>query len=337
MWSEERFDFIQQQVDEWLEAFTQSSFYKDLTTRQQQTSDYAILNFSDFMYNYYSCEPDDWHSQYLYCCTETIPRKLSSDDTFLSDLCPILSAFFRFLHEQKALVRGLNMARSLDIIAQKILADTNDSFTWTKTRNFLDTLQQNGIEFDDEKGIQKFVQEEEQLAKKSLTQFEPEDLENWSPEKLDRLKQITRLVHSLETARDGKQKAKLLTYVLEEMKKERELDDILVDLPPNEQLLVMELMADVMGSAEDARTMRLIQYLHDEVEHKGRSFDSVFNELDMEEKALIVRAMSSGKHSEERGKIIEVRQKPKIGRNEPCHCGSGKKYKKCCMKKDRNG
>ncbi len=25
-----------------------------------------------------------------------------------------------------------------------------------------------------------------------------------------------------------------------------------------------------------------------------------------------------------------VRSHPKIGRNDPCHCGSGKKYKKCC-------
>jgi SEC-C motif-containing protein len=24
------------------------------------------------------------------------------------------------------------------------------------------------------------------------------------------------------------------------------------------------------------------------------------------------------------------RETPKIGRNDPCHCGSGKKYKKCC-------
>lgn len=23
-----------------------------------------------------------------------------------------------------------------------------------------------------------------------------------------------------------------------------------------------------------------------------------------------------------------------IGRNDPCHCGSGKKYKKCCSEKD---
>jgi uncharacterized protein YecA (UPF0149 family) len=25
-----------------------------------------------------------------------------------------------------------------------------------------------------------------------------------------------------------------------------------------------------------------------------------------------------------------VRDEPKIGRNDPCPCGSGKKYKKCC-------
>ncbi len=25
---------------------------------------------------------------------------------------------------------------------------------------------------------------------------------------------------------------------------------------------------------------------------------------------------------------------PKPGRNEPCHCGSGRKYKQCCLPKD---
>ncbi|MFA7705765.1 MAG: SEC-C metal-binding domain-containing protein [Candidatus Omnitrophota bacterium] len=25
-------------------------------------------------------------------------------------------------------------------------------------------------------------------------------------------------------------------------------------------------------------------------------------------------------------------QQPKVGRNDPCPCGSGKKYKKCCAK-----
>jgi hypothetical protein len=30
-------------------------------------------------------------------------------------------------------------------------------------------------------------------------------------------------------------------------------------------------------------------------------------------------------------RFVSVRTEPKIGRNEPCTCGSGKKYKKCCM------
>ena len=29
---------------------------------------------------------------------------------------------------------------------------------------------------------------------------------------------------------------------------------------------------------------------------------------------------------------VPIRNEPKIGRNEPCPCGSGKKYKKCCGK-----
>ena len=26
-----------------------------------------------------------------------------------------------------------------------------------------------------------------------------------------------------------------------------------------------------------------------------------------------------------------IKSSPKIGRNDPCPCGSGKKYKKCCL------
>ena len=30
-------------------------------------------------------------------------------------------------------------------------------------------------------------------------------------------------------------------------------------------------------------------------------------------------------------KIQTIRKPPKVGRNEPCPCGSGKKFKKCCL------
>jgi preprotein translocase subunit SecA len=34
--------------------------------------------------------------------------------------------------------------------------------------------------------------------------------------------------------------------------------------------------------------------------------------------------------SEEANKTPKTRDEHKVGRNDPCSCGSGKKYKKCC-------
>ena len=31
------------------------------------------------------------------------------------------------------------------------------------------------------------------------------------------------------------------------------------------------------------------------------------------------------------------REEGKVGRNDPCPCGSGSKFKRCCMMEDRNG
>ncbi len=46
----------------------------------------------------------------------------------------------------------------------------------------------------------------------------------------------------------------------------------------------------------------------------------------------------TGKLDPEGGKILSFeearRKKKKVGRNDPCPCGSGKKYKNCCMRKD---
>ena len=46
----------------------------------------------------------------------------------------------------------------------------------------------------------------------------------------------------------------------------------------------------------------------------------------------------TGKLDPEGGDIISFeaarRKKAKVGRNDPCPCGSGKKYKNCCMRKD---
>jgi uncharacterized protein YecA (UPF0149 family) len=43
------------------------------------------------------------------------------------------------------------------------------------------------------------------------------------------------------------------------------------------------------------------------------------------------RAAAAAPQGEQKPKTIRL-EKPKVGRNDPCPCGSGKKYKKCCGK-----
>ena len=37
-------------------------------------------------------------------------------------------------------------------------------------------------------------------------------------------------------------------------------------------------------------------------------------------------------HEKDKTNIIDMKSRKKIGRNDPCPCGSGKKYKRCCGK-----
>ena len=58
-----------------------------------------------------------------------------------------------------------------------------------------------------------------------------------------------------------------------------------------------------------------LHFQHDEVSSLGQSSQS--GELDQ---------------SDDEQQKPYVRQTPKVGRNDPCRCGSGKKYKQCCGK-----
>lgn len=57
-----------------------------------------------------------------------------------------------------------------------------------------------------------------------------------------------------------------------------------------------------------------------------------FNQHELEqrrEQELDELSMSAAAIAED-GKVEQRRAEDKVGRNEPCSCGSGKKYKKCC-------
>jgi preprotein translocase subunit SecA len=53
-----------------------------------------------------------------------------------------------------------------------------------------------------------------------------------------------------------------------------------------------------------------------------------FSSAEMEKKS----AQNSASQNNEADRLSPIVNEEKIGRNDPCVCGSGKKYKKCCGK-----
>ena len=60
-------------------------------------------------------------------------------------------------------------------------------------------------------------------------------------------------------------------------------------------------------------------------------------EAHLERQRERMRELNELAEKAQEGKVTTARRKrPKMGRNDPCPCGSGKKYKKCCMEKNRD-
>jgi hypothetical protein len=71
-----------------------------------------------------------------------------------------------------------------------------------------------------------------------------------------------------------------------------------------------------------------------------KSFDNPWHfydpdEIQRRQRRWLVEAREQDLYGQDDWELVEtyVREQPKIGRNSPCPCGSGKKYKKCCMNK----
>lgn len=72
---------------------------------------------------------------------------------------------------------------------------------------------------------------------------------------------------------------------------------------------------------------RRYKWAFDEMLNPERCMDNLFSDMDDEEDEDSWEDDSSWEPEEP-----FVREEPKTGRNDPCPCGSGKKYKKCCGK-----
>lgn len=124
------------------------------------------------------------------------------------------------------------------------------------------------------------------------------------------------------------------------------LDHYYVDYPKEFDELVeyleVNIYEDEPNKAEIiAEDMHLAMAMGDGVEGAFSEFnrDGFIFEDEEEINRLVERVTRLNNHTRIRENNgftpYELREIKNIGRNDPCYCGSGKKYKKCCLKKDQ--
>jgi preprotein translocase subunit SecA len=98
-------------------------------------------------------------------------------------------------------------------------------------------------------------------------------------------------------------------------------------------------MFNEMLEAIEDRVTDIIFRVHLEAGARARSIwrvsQAAHDEVGQFAMAERQRAASQAPQGEQKVKQIKLEQ-PKVGRNDPCPCGSGKKYKKCCGAKGKN-
>jgi len=136
-------------------------------------------------------------------------------------------------------------------------------------------------------------------------------------------------------SRRNKHLAKLISFIKEKSQTAEEAAEIAFGLETDynngmkHMDLIRQLLKDLVFDKEDEIAL-LMNMLNDYFNHipqwalKGWTADEVFQRFEKPELATLPaepsKQLSLMNHGQE-----------KVGRNDPCPCGSGKKYKKCCL------
>jgi len=157
-YSDEEMEEILDRVYEWSVEFSKSQRYEALTEEQKQESEPVIMSFTEYMYSYHGLSPEEWDEDELEeCCPDTLPRKVSADESYFKSIAPVLSAFFVFIEEKGLLRNALNLTERVKEIDEQIIENASDPGNWGPAKSFVMVAKDAGVDITDEKEMGFFM------------------------------------------------------------------------------------------------------------------------------------------------------------------------------------
>ncbi len=356
--AEKAFNLIKK-IHNWYLPFVDSKQFENLSYEQKEISEQILIDFTGLTFYRSQTEPEQWDASTLenYCETILPEEKYVEDEDYFKALSPVFFNFFDYLAGTNFLPNSRilsDKSKELDEkfikafeIANEYEEDEYEDEEMTSDEAMQEVFEQY-LEFADSDSFKKLSEEQQKLSEEIVMNFVDFAyhygkviLENMSvkdvsdlcinvlPEKAPFLDEAFKALVPVLTVffthlgekevLDNSQELINRLNKIENKMLEKAFDKS--NWEPQKAIMLKAKIAGVDLSNE--------YEVKDFMEING---EAIFKELGlrMDENSFNPNYYENDDESYENQTI--VRTEKKIGRNELCTCGSGKKYKKCCGK-----
>lgn len=347
--SKTEMEITMQVMTGWYMRFCETKYYLKLGKKAQKQSEYIILDFLSLMFYEFDLKPDDWNVDAFdeYCHETLCEERNYRGEEYFKYASKVLLAFFQYLDEMnlhknsKEIIETIKEHDSciLDSYydsddgeqydeAQEITEQWLDEFI--KTKYFSDLIERYQINCQDI--ISSFSDMMYGYTGLKIEKWDTSGLEeiclDVMPRKImaddEYFESIAPCLHAFFLFMKSKNINKNASKLVERIKI-IEKDIVKASKKTSNWGIGKQILGQALDKGIDISDQSKLTKFLNSMMGKALPTHKDTDEEDVEELESI---RSYGYDN----MVPFVRKDQKIGRNDPCTCGSGKKYKKCCGK-----
>lgn len=344
-----------QVMAEWYQKFCQSKYYSKMKKTSQKYSERAILDLLCIMYYEFNIEPDEWSPEAMekYCLGKLLDELYHErEEDYFRYVLEILLYFFNFLKDFKLQKNAEAILKVIQIHGSEIFEsyqemseEDEEDYSDEKREEITEEIEELLKEFTETKYFLELNEKYKESCEDIILTFAGfmYDYTRLSPKRWDTsgLWEICLDVMPRKVVADDEYfesiTPSLKAFFL--FMDERKINHNALKLAKR----VDEMGSDIVKASKKSSNWGIGKQLLNQAVSKGIDISNT-NKLtkflnSMMGKPLPIPPVEEDETEEEYTEPEEydnlapfVRKTEKIGRNDPCPCGSGKKYKKCCGK-----
>jgi hypothetical protein len=352
-------------VYDWYTEYVDFETFNQLSEEQKDVAGQIIIDFTALVHYRQHTKPEEWDINTLkdYAESTIVDEKYLENEEYFESVSPVLTSFFTFLEQKNYLNKanelkkqaakmGLAFKKAYEKVNEEEENEEDDSEI--NSEDILQELQELYVDYEESDFFSELEEDEQQMAFGILVnftdfafQFHKITPDKWNADNVEKV-----CLNSLPKSYPASEENfKAITPVLISFMKFLQSEDLqegteriinrlekikhkMVEKAMNEEnwdankTVMMIALENEIDLTNEYEMKDFIETNYNEIQEKLKRFDNKNNNNVASNPMLeeMFKNFSGSLGSQE----TIVREEPKIGRNDPCSCGSGKKYKKCC-------